>query len=68
VVLIIALLNESRKEEEEEFDLLLMCSYFEIKSLPLHFCELCSQTGYQDLGGVRYVDAYVGVDMTSYFI
>lgn len=47
--LISVLLNDSGNEEEEEFHLLLMGSYFNIKSLPEHSCELCSQIAYQDL-------------------
>lgn len=66
VPLIIVLLNESG--EEEEFNLLLMCSCFKIKSLPLHFVELCSQIAYQDIGEAKLVDSYVRVDMTSSFI
>lgn len=43
VPLITLQLNGSGNEEEEEFYLLLMGSYFNIKSLPEHSCELRSQ-------------------------
>lgn len=54
VPLITLQLNGSGNEEEEEFYLLLMGSYFNIKSLPEHSCELCSQTAYQHLWGVSW--------------
>lgn len=67
VPLITVQLNDRGNEEEEEFHLLLMGSYFNIKSLPEHCCELGSQIAYQHLRGVSWVDSYVCGDVTSSF-